>query len=387
MDLNRVYTWQMPTKLIVGCGCSRQAGEELKKLGGRKALIVTDSGVEGAGVLSSILEGLKDAGVSYAVFNGVMPNPTVQCTETAADIYKAEGCDCLLGVGGGSAMDTAKAAGVMVNNPGIGIRALEGVDTFANPLPTLIAIPTTCGTGSEVTFGSVITDAERHYKFPVFSIRMAPRVALIDGSLLTKLPGPIIASTGMDALCHALESYTNLNTNPISDALDLHAIRLISLWLRPAVANANPEAMSYMVLASCMAGIGFTNTRTSIVHAMSHPVSGFYGVAHGVANAVLLPYLMEFNLIGNIERFTEIARAMGENTIGLTTMEAARLSIKAVKQLNQDVGIPDSLKPYGVDETWLDPMVEDAMKSGLILINPVRVNRAQVKELYRRAME
>jgi alcohol dehydrogenase class IV len=263
---------------------------------------------------------------------------------------------------------------------------MEGVGKVRNPIPPLIAIPTTCGTGAEVTVTGVITDTERHYKMPVLSPLLYPKVALIDGALLTRLPGPVVASTGMDALCHALESYTNLNTNPISDGLDIHAISMIGKWLRPAVANGNLEAMSNMVLASTIAGMGFANTRVTIVHAMSHPVSGFYGVPHGVANAVLLPYVMEFNLIGNAARFADIARALGEDTAGLTAMEAARLSVSAVRELSWDVGIPETFEDYGVTEEHLEAMIEDTFKSGNVPLNPVRVTRQDVDRIYRQSM-
>ncbi len=386
MDLNRVYTWEMPAKLIFGPGCARQAGDELRKLGGSKALITTDRGVEGAGVLAPVLEGLASAGVAHAIYSGVEPNPSIRCVADAVALYRAEGCDCLLGVGGGSSMDTAKITGAVISSGTMDMYAMEGVNKVKNPIPPLIAIPTTCGTGSEVTQVGVITDVERHYKIPILSSYLYPKVSLIDGSLLTKLPGPVIASTGMDALCHAVESYTNLNTQPISDALDLKAIGMISEWLRPAVANGNLEAMSHMVLAATLAGMGFGNTRLTIVHAMSHPVSGYYGVPHGVANAILLPHVMEFNLIGLPRRFADVASAMGEETFGLTPMEAARLSVKAVRELNADVGIPESLKAFGVTEEHLDGMVEDTFKSGNVPLNPVRVSRAQVIAIYRKAM-
>src|SRR5450756_667383 len=386
MDLNRVFTWEMPSRLVVGPGCARTAGTELKKLGGSKVLIVTDKGVEGAGVLTGILESLQAAGVGYIIYSGVEPNPSIKCVHEAAALYKAEGCDCLLGIGGGSSMDTAKVAGAVLNNPEMDIRAMEGVGKFPNRIPPMLAIPTTCGTGAEVTPTGVITDTERHYKFPVMHSYLYPAVSLIDGSLLTRLPGKVVASTGMDALCHAAESYTNLNTNPISDALDLKAISMISEWLRPAVANQNLEAMSNMVLASTIAGMGFANTRVTIVHSMSHPVSGFYGVPHGVANAVLLPYVMDFNLIGNPQRFADIAEAMGEDTLGLTTMEAARLAPKAVRELSKDVGIPETFKDLGVTYEHLDAMIEDTFKSGNISINPVKVTREAVERIYREAI-
>jgi len=385
VDLSRIYTWEMPARLIFGPGCARQAGEELRKLGGSKALLVTDPGVRAAGVLAGLLEGLESSGVAREIYDRVEPNPSIRCVEEAVALYRQSGCNCLLGVGGGSSMDTAKVVGAVLTND-LDIRAMEGVGKVKNPIPPLVVVPTTCGTGSEATPTGVITDTDRHYKMPIMSSLLYPKVALIDGALLTRLPGPVIASTGMDALCHALESYVNLNTNPISDALDLAAISMISQWLRPAVANANLEAMSHMVLASTIAGMGFANTRVTIVHSMSHPVSGFYGVPHGVANAILLPYIMEFNLIGNPQRFADVAGAMGEDTSGLTTMEAARLSVEAVRELSRDVGIPETFKPYGVTDEHLDAMVEDTFKSGNVPINPVRVNRQQVRELYLRAI-
>ena len=386
MDLSRTYRWEMPTKIIFGTGSSRQAGEQLRLLGGKKALLVTDRGVEAAGVLFGIYEGLLSAGVAYALYNGVAPNPTITNVREAVALYEAEECDCLLGVGGGSAMDTAKAAGAVMNNPDVNIRDMEGTGHVPKPIPPLVAVPTTCGTGSEVTSAAVITDSERKYKIPILSPLLYPRVALVDGSLLTTLPGPVVAATGMDALCHAIESYTNLNTNPICDALDLQAIGIISKWIRPAVANGNLEAMSYMVLAATMAGMAFPNTRLTIVHSMSQPVGGHYGVPHGVANAVLLPLVMEFNLLGNAERFGDVARAMGEDTTGLTAMEAARLSVMAVKEMSRDIGIPENFKSYGVKEESIPALVEDSMKSGNVAVNPVRVTREALAAILRRSM-
>ncbi len=387
MDLSRTYAWEIPTRLIFGPGSSRQAGEQLRKLGGSKALVVTDRGVEAAGILGSIFEALTAAKVPYALYTGVEPNPSIKCVVEAAALYKAEGCDCLLGVGGGSSMDTAKAAGAAIANPGIDLRDMEGTGHVPNPIAPLVAVPTTCGTGSEVTVAAVITDTERHYKIPILSPYLIPKVALIDGNLVTKLPGPVVAATGMDALCHAIESYTNLNTNPVSDALDIKAIGLIAEWIRPATANANLEAMSHMLLAATMAGMGFSNTRLTIVHSMSQPVGGHYGVPHGVANAILLPIVMEYNLIGNPHRFADVARAMGEDTTGLTPIEAARLSVQAVRELSRDLGIPESFKPFGVKEESIPALVEDSMKSGNIPVNPVRVTREMLAEILRKSMQ
>ncbi len=386
MDLSRTYTWEMPTRLIFGPGCSRRAGDELKRLGGNKVLVVTDRGVRGAGLLAGALEGLASAGVGYSIFEDVESDPPIQCVQQAAVLYRQEGCDCLLAVGGGSSIDTAKAAGAVVANPTVDIRDMEGRGKIANRIPPLVAVPTTCGTGSEVTMGAVITIPERHYKMGIGSPVLFPKVALLDSALLVGLPGSIVAATGIDALCHALESYVNLNANPFSDAVDLAAIRTVSEWLRPAVANRNLEAMSNMLLAATMGGMGFPSTRMTVLHAMSQPVSAYYAVPHGVANAVLLPHVMKFNLIGNPGRFADVARAMGEDTSGLTLMEAAHLSVKAVRELARDVGMPDTFKPFGVTDEHLEAMIEDAMKNGSIPVNPVRVTREAVRELYLKAI-
>jgi alcohol dehydrogenase class IV len=382
MDLSRIYTWEAPTKLVFGPGCSRRAGEELKSLGGRKVLLVTDKGVKGAGVLAGILEGLDVAGVACAIYEDVEPDPPIRCVERAAELYRLESCDCLLAVGGGSSIDTAKAAGAVVANPAVDIRNMEGRGKIVEPIPPLVAVPTTCGTGSEVTMGAVITVSENRYKMGIGSPFLFPRVALIDSALLVGLPGPVVASTGMDALCHALESYVNLSANPFSDAVDLRAIGIISEWLRPAVANRNLEAMSNMVLASTMAGMGFANTRLTIVHSMSQPVSGYYSVPHGVANAILLPHVMEFNLIGNARRFADVAKAMGQDTSDLTVMEAARLSVKAVRELAKDVGMPETFKGYGVTKEHLEAMIDDTLRNGSVPVNPVRVTREAVREIF-----
>ncbi len=383
--MNRITTWQVPTRLVFGPGCAEQAGPELRQLGGSKALIVTDRGVEGAGLLDGILASLKAAGVDHAVYKEVVSNPTIYCAEDAAALYRAEGCDCLLAVGGGSAMDTTKVTGGVLAT-GLSVREMEGTEKARTPIPPFVAIPTTCGTGSEVTWAAVIVDPERHFKMGIRSSVFFPKVALIDARLLTRLPVPIVASTGIDALCHALESYTTLNSNPISDSLDLGAISLVSKWLRLAVADGDLEALSYMLLASTMAGMGFGNTACTLVHAMSHPVSGFYGVPHGVANAVLLPSIMEFNLIGTPTRFGEVARAMEEDTSGLPALGAAKLAVKAVRELIKDVGIPESFKPYGVTEEHLEAMVEDSLLSPNVPRNPVRVTREDVAAIYRRVI-
>ncbi|MDA8217781.1 MAG: iron-containing alcohol dehydrogenase, partial [Dehalococcoidales bacterium] len=380
-----IYSFYIPTRIVFGADSSKTAGVELRGLGGRKALVVTDKGIEKAGLLKGILESLDKAEMGWTVFNGVEPNPTIPCVEASLDTYRREGCDCLLAVGGGSSMDTAKATGVLVANGGK-ITDYEGMNKVEKALPPYVAVPTTCGTGAEATYFAVITDPARKFKFAVGSDKQLPRVALVDPLLLVNLPGPIVASTGMDALTHAVESYLNIDHQPICDALDLQAIKMIGRYLRPAVANGNLEAIANMVLASTIAGMGFTITRVTIVHAMSHPISAHAGVPHGVANAILLPYAMEWNVIGMPERYADIAQALGEDTYGLTTMEAAHLAVEAVRELSADVGIPRTIGEVGISEEMLPILADDASKSGTVPLNPRRVTRDDLYNIYKTAL-
>ncbi len=385
MDLRRLYTWEMPAKLVFGPGAARKAGEELKALGATATLLVTDKGVRNAGLTKGIEESLVAAGITYHVFDEVEPNPSIACVHKSLAMYREHGCNTLLAVGGGSSMDTAKATGILVTNPGP-ISAYEGMNKYQNPLPPLVAVPTTCGTGAEVTYFAVVTDTERQFKMGIGSVLSVPKVALLDAELLTNMPGHIVAATGMDALTHAVESYTNLNAQPVSDALDLMAIRMISENLRPAVANANLEVMSNMVVASALAGMGFTNTRLTLVHAMSHTLGGRAGVPHGVANAILLPHVMEWNLIGNAERFADVAEALGVDTTGLSVMEAAELAPEAVRALMADIGIPMTMSEVGVKAEMIEDLADDSLLSGNVPLNPRRATRADVVALLQRAL-
>ncbi|MHB1415080.1 MAG: iron-containing alcohol dehydrogenase [Chloroflexota bacterium] len=385
MDPRRIYTFQMPARVVFGAEASKMVGDEFRGLGASKVLVVTDQGIRKAGLLDGILESLRRAEMQWAVYDGVQANPTVSCVEEAAALYRKESCDGILGLGGGSSMDTAKAAGVLITNPGK-ITDYEGRGKVKNQLPPFIAIPTTCGTGAEVTFNAVITDPARSFKFTVNSPLGVPKVAIIDPTLLVNLPGPIVASTGMDALTHAVESYTNLNVQPISDALNIHAIKLIGQHLRPAVANGNLDSIANMVLASAITGMGFTNTALTIVHAMSHPLGARAGLAHGVANALLLPYIMEWNLIGASQRFADVARALGEDTSGLTEMEAAELSVEAVRRLSIDVGIPQTLREVGITPDMIPALADDSMLSANIPLNPRRVRRDDIVAIFERAL-
>jgi alcohol dehydrogenase class IV len=378
--------FQVPTKILMGEGVTGEIGAEAKIFGAMAALVVTDEGVRKAGLLERVILPLEDAGVEIDIFDEVMPDPTVTLVEKGAAIIRRKGHDLIIAVGGGSSIDAAKGVSVMATNEG-SICDFEGVDKFANePLP-IFAVPTTAGTGSEVTFGTVLTDTGRNYKFLVYGNRLAPRVAFLDPIMVSTAPPNVVISTGMDALTHAIESYISLRATPQTEALAIGAIKLISANLRQAVANSgNLEAVGNMLIAANLAGIAFGNSRLGIVHAMALPLGAFFHLPHGVANTVLLPYGLEFNLIAAPQKYVDIANAMGEMTVGLSLMDAAEKAIESVKKLASDIGAPKNLKNLGVEADMIPQMAADAMKSSHIPANPRKISQIDVEGLYRRAL-
>ncbi len=386
MDLARQYVFHAPTRVIFGSGTVQATGREVATMGGSAALVVTDRGVVNAGLLDGVLASLTAADVSATVFDAVEPNPSIGTVTAALAVYQSGGCNAIVAVGGGSPMDVAKAVGILATNGGA-IAEYEGKpDAVRADLPPFVCVPTTCGTGSEVTPFAVITDDARHWKMSIASPREVPRVAIIDPDLFLKMPAPLIAATGMDALTHAIESYTNQNVQPFADALDIHAIRLIGTYLRPAVANGNREAMAHMAVAATMAGMGFSQNRLGIVHAISHPVTSYVGTPHGVANAILLPYVMEYNAIGAGQRIAEIGRALSNDNPQMMWNASAQMGIQAVRALSRDVGIPETLGEVGVTEEHVAAIAADAMKSGNIAINPRRVSLQEIERIIRNAI-
>ncbi|MGH2354571.1 MAG: iron-containing alcohol dehydrogenase, partial [Chloroflexota bacterium] len=325
----------------------------------------------------------------------VEPDPSIEIVERALDAYGSNGCDLLVAVGGGSSMDTAKACAILATNPGK-LRSYEGWEKFQEPPAPLFAAPTTVGTASEVTPFVVITDPEAKFKFTIGSPLAAPRIAFLDPLLVLGLPANVTAATGMDALTHAIESYTSLLSNPISAGLALHAIRLISANLRAGVANShNLAAMSALLVGANVAGLAFSNTRLGNVHAMAHPLGAFWKIPHGVANALMLPHVMEFNALACPQKMIEVAQAMGEppETLGLggrdggavTEYEAGLKAAAAVRRLEQDIGIPARLSDLGVDKSSIPEMAADAMKSANIAINPRKTTINELIGLLERA--
>jgi len=385
--MEKTYTIFLPNNLIFGVGAVEKVGEKAKELGKSKALIITDQGIIGAGLLERVLTPLERAGVKAHIFDQIEPNPRDVTVVKAFEFGKKKECDLIIGLGGGSPIDAAKAVGVLMTNPGPLQDYLRGT-AVKNPLPTLIAVPTTAGTGTEVTQFSVVTDTERSFKAGIANPFLMPKIAIVDPSLMESMPPSLTAATGMDALTHAIEAFVSVNCQPFSDAMALHAIRLIGTYLRPSVANgSNQEARSQMAIASTLAGAAFSNAGVGLVHAMSHPLGGRFDVPHGVANAILLPYVMRFNLIARLERFGQVAQALGEKVEGLSAGEAGKMAVEAVLQLSTDIGIPGHLGEVRVKAEGLPQVAADAMNmKRAIGWNPRLVKQEEIEKLYREAL-
>lgn len=380
-----IESFYVPTRLTFGRGAVNETADELRKLTDAKVLVVTDPGLVEAGIAGRVLEVLNRSSIAFTAFSNVESNPSIDTVTKALAIYQEADCGALIGLGGGSAMDVAKAVGVLATNGG-DIRDYEGIDKIGKPLPPLICIPTTTGTGSEVTRFTVIMDRTRAYKMPIASVHVYPKVAILDPELTTSAPPHIIAATAMDALTHGIESFVSLRSNAFTEPLALAAIRIIARNLQNAVATRSVEVMSYLLYASTLAGMAFTNTRLGNVHAMSHPLGGYYNLHHGLANAILLPYVMAFNREACPEKFARLAEAMGKDVHGLDEQSASYEAIEAVKYLACSVGIPTRLSDVGVNETHIEAMTDDAMRSGNILVNPRRTTRDDIKMLYYQAL-
>lgn len=372
----------LPIRIEYGINSSARVGSEFQSLKCKKVMIVSDQGVIRSGLLEGITKSFAETNIEVAIFDRVMPDPNIKCVEDARNFYTSEECDGILAIGGGSSIDTAKAAGILVTNleP---IVSMAGMDMVKNPPPPLMAIPTTCGTGSEVTNVTVVTD-ENHFKLPIISSYLIPKVAILDPDLLLSLPPHLVASTGMDALTHAIEAFTNNLQNWYADSCALQAIHLIGKSLRPAAANGNLSDIGQMLYASTLAGISFTLSRLGLVHAMSHPVSGLANIPHGVANAVLLPHVMAFNLIGNPQGYMQVAKALGVRDQE-DVMATAVAGVEEVMKINHQLNIPKSFKELGVNEDLIPHMIEDTFKSGNVLINPRRVSKRDVETIYEKA--
>ncbi len=381
-----VMEFFMPTINLMGAGCVKEVGNRAKELGAKKALIVTDPDLPKVGIPGEVEGYLKEAGVESVTFAGALPNPTDKNVHEGFDIYKNEGCNMIISVGGGSSHDCAKGIGLVAGNGG-NVRDFEGINQSQKPMPPMIAVNTTSGTASEITRFCIITNTDTKVKMAIVDWRTTPNISVNDPMVMMKMPPGLTAATGMDALTHAVEAYVSIIATPVTDACALKAIELIFKYLRTAVANGdNFEARDGMTYAQLLAGMAFNNASLGYVHAMAHQLGGFYDLPHGVCNAILLPHVQRFNLISNPQRFVDMAVAMGEPVEGMSVRAAAEKALDAIALLSADIRIPAGLKELDVKEKDFDVMVENAMKDACSFTNPVVAKAADVKGIFKNAM-
>lgn len=373
------FEFYLPTRIISGAGLVDQLGQELERIGLTRGFLVTDQMLQKSGLVDRVLAGLQGSSVQVAgIFTEVVPNSEIGIVEKGAALARETRPDFILALGGGSVIDTAKGINILCSQGG-NLLDYEGLNLVNEPLGPLVAIPTTAGTGSEVTQYAVIKDQTRQIKLTFMSPHLLPRLAVLDPEMTLGLPPQLTASTGLDALTHAVEACVSTATNPVAQGLGWQAARLISRYLPQATANGQDlEARHSLLVASSMAGMAFNSAMVGIVHAMAHACGGLYGVPHGLANAILLPHGMEYNLPVCLEAFGDLARAMGKGT-------RAALAIEAVQELSAACGLPRRLRDAGVPESGLASVAEAAALDGAIYTNPRPAEVEDILEILRRA--
>ena len=369
-----------------GAGAIAEIANEAKAHAFKKAFVCSDPDLIKFNVTSKVTDILEKEGLEYEIYSDIKANPTIQNVQNGVAAFKKSGADYIIAIGGGSSMDTAKAIGIIIANPEFeDVRSLEGTAPTKKPCVPIIAVPTTAGTAAEVTINYVITDVEKKRKFVCVDTHDIPVVAVIDPDMMSSMPKGLTAATGMDALTHAIEGYTTQAAWELADTLNLKAIELIAKNLRKAVEN-DPDGREGMALGQYVTGMAFSNVGLGVVHGMAHPLSAFYDTPHGVANAVLLPYVMAFNAPYTGEKFREIARAMGIGNVDAMSQEEYRqAAIDAVRQLSKDVGIPQTLREIGVKEEDLEALSEAAMADVCTGGNPRPCSKELVWEVYKTA--
>lgn len=370
-----------------GAGCRSVIAVEAARRGFKKAFFVTDKDLIKFGVAAEIIKVFDDNKIPYELYSDVKANPTIANVQNGVAAYKASGADFIVALGGGSSIDTAKGIGIVVNNPDFAdVKSLEGVaDTKHKAVPTF-ALPTTAGTAAEVTINYVIIDEDARKKMVCVDPNDIPAVAIVDPELMYSMPKGLTAATGMDALTHAIESYITPGAWAMSDMFELKAIEMIARHLPAAVANGHDlEARNGMAVAQYIAGMGFSNVGLGAVHGMAHPLGAFYNIPHGVANALLLPYVMEYNMPSSIQKYKKIAQAMGCDIQGMNDETAAIAAVESVKQLSLKIGIPQKLSEIGVKEEDLEQLAQSAYADVCTPGNPRDVTVEDLLALYRKA--
>ncbi|MGM0110152.1 iron-containing alcohol dehydrogenase [Enterococcus sp. DIV0187] len=379
------FTFKVPQSIEFGIGSLKKLPEILKENQSEHVFLISDRGLEGLGVVKKIQDIIEAGGISCTTYLGTIPNPTVAVVNESAALYKECGATSIVALGGGSSMDVAKTTGVLAKYGGE-ITDYEGLYKVPGPVVPIIAIPTTAGSGSEVTASAVITDEARNYKMSVISYEMLPKYALLDPELIMTAPASIAAACGIDALIHAMEAYVSRNASPFTDAMAEKAMKLIGGNLRQFVANRqDEEAACAMMAGSTFAGMAFAWAKLGNVHAMSHPLSAYFHIAHGVANAILLPTIVEFNALADRGRYETIYNFIREKKEPAADFSPQML-IDEIKKLNADLGIPSCLSEMGVTEDKIPEMAEDAMKSPNVAVNPRLTTIKDIIDLYQKAL-
>ena len=365
-----------------GAGAIAEIATEVKQRGYKKAFVCSDPDLVKFGVTKKVLDVLEKDSLDYELYSNIKPNPTIENVQTGVETFKKSGADYLIAIGGGSSMDTAKAIGIIINNPDFAdVVSLEGVAETKNKSVPILAVPTTAGTAAEVTINYVITDAQKNRKMVCVDPKDIPVVAFVDPDMMSSMPKGLTAATGMDALTHAIEGYITAGAWELSDMFHLKAIEIISRSLRGAVDNT-PEGREGMALGQYVAGMGFSNVGLGIVHSMAHPLGALYDTPHGIANAIILPTVMEYNAEATGEKYRDIAKAMGvQGTENMSQEEYRKAAVDAVKQLSKDVGIPDDLKEIVKREDipfLAQSAYDDACRPG----NPKETSVEDITKLY-----
>lgn len=379
------FRFKVPQNIEFGVGSLKKLPEILNESKSEHVFLISDEGLAKLGVVKKVQDIVEADGLKCTTYLGVVPNPTVDVVNESTKCYKESGATSIIALGGGSSMDVAKAIGVLATYGGK-ITDYEGLYKVPGPIVPIIAIPTTAGTGSEVTASAVVTDEERNYKMSVISYEMLPKYAVLDPQLIMTAPASIAASCGVDALIHALEAYVSNFASPFTDAMAEKAMELIGANIRRFVANRqDEEAACAMMTGSTFAGMAFAWAKLGNVHAMSHPVSAYFHVPHGVANAVLLPTVIEYNALSDHGRYEKIYNFIREKKEPAKDFKPQML-IDEIKKLNADLGIPQSLSEVGVTEDKIEAMAKDAVVHPNVLANPRQTNLKEMIELYKKAL-
>lgn len=369
-----------------GSGAIREIADEVKGRGFKKCFVCSDPDLIKFGVTKKVTDVLDNASIPYDIYSEIKPNPTIENVQTGVSAFRASGADCIIAIGGGSSMDTAKAIGIIIENPEFeDVVSLEGVAPTKNKCVPIIAVPTTAGTAAEVTINYVITDAAKNRKMVCVDPKDIPIIAVVDPDMMSTMPKGLTAATGMDALTHAIEGYITKGAWELSDMFHIKAIEIIAKNLRGAVENT-PEGRTEMALGQYIAGMGFSNVGLGLVHSMAHPLGAVYDTPHGVANAIILPTVMEYNAPASGEKYRDIAKAMGvENVDAMSLEDARKAAVDAVRKLSEDVGIPADLKEI-VKEEDVDFLAQSAYDDACRPGNPRDTSVEEIKALYRALM-